>query len=221
MQVDVAVLAATTATPGGGGVREPPRGPLYRFNVINLEMPPSRARRRRSDAGGPLPAQVRRREREELLRVQRRSARRLAGYAGPGTCASSRTWSSVPPSWPAARIHGDLPPQLAAGRARGGIQIPGSTLDEIERYTITKTMELTGGSTSRRPEILSISVRNPVQAPRVRDAPKSARPSNQRGRRVAMATPVKHVLVGVETAATGPVARRGSPATLPALSRRS
>jgi DNA-binding NtrC family response regulator len=32
-------------------------------------------------------------------------------------------------------------------------------MDEIERYAITKTLEMTGGSTSRAAEILGISVR--------------------------------------------------------------
>ncbi len=37
--------------------------------------------------------------------------------------------------------------------------IPGSALDEIERYAILKTLESTGGSTSKAAEILGISVR--------------------------------------------------------------
>jgi DNA-binding NtrC family response regulator len=39
------------------------------------------------------------------------------------------------------------------------IQIPGSTLDAIERYAITRTLEATSGSTSRAAEILGISIR--------------------------------------------------------------
>jgi two-component system NtrC family response regulator/two-component system response regulator HydG len=54
---------------------------------------------------------------------------------------------------------GDLPPSLVPPKDKGGIQIPGSTLDAVERYTITKTLEATGGSTSRAAEILGISVR--------------------------------------------------------------
>jgi DNA-binding NtrC family response regulator len=37
--------------------------------------------------------------------------------------------------------------------------IPGSSLEEIERYAIIKTLEATGGSTSKAAEILGISVR--------------------------------------------------------------
>ncbi len=47
-----------------------------------------------------------------------------------------------------------MPPKETAG-----IQIPGSTLEEIERYAITKTLESTGGSTSRAADILKISIR--------------------------------------------------------------
>jgi two-component system response regulator HydG len=37
--------------------------------------------------------------------------------------------------------------------------IPGSSLEEIERYAILKTLEATAGSTSKAAEILGISVR--------------------------------------------------------------
>jgi two-component system, NtrC family, response regulator HydG len=53
----------------------------------------------------------------------------------------------------------DLPPNLVPARAKDGIQIPGATMDAVERYTITKTLESTGGSTTRAAEILGISVR--------------------------------------------------------------
>ena len=72
---------------------------------------------------------------------------------------------------------GDLPPQLAAVKAREGLQIPGATMDEIERYAITKTLESTGGSTSRAAEILNVSVRKiQYKLHEYESAPKSARP---------------------------------------------
>ena len=37
--------------------------------------------------------------------------------------------------------------------------VPGSTLGDIEKYTILETLKSTGGSTSRAAEILGISVR--------------------------------------------------------------
>ena len=72
----------------------------------------------------------------------------------------------------------DLPPQLATAKPREGLQIPGATMDEIERYAITKTLESTGGSTSRAAEILNISVRKiQYKLHEFESAPKSARPS--------------------------------------------
>ena len=61
-------------------------------------------------------------------------------------------------------------------KARAGLQIPGATMDEIERYAIMKTLEATGGSTSRAAEILSISVRKiQYKLHEYESAPKSAR----------------------------------------------
>lgn len=41
----------------------------------------------------------------------------------------------------------------------GPLRIPGSTMAEIERYAIVKTLEAAGGSTSKAAELLDISVR--------------------------------------------------------------
>ena len=41
----------------------------------------------------------------------------------------------------------ELPPNVVPAKGRAGLQIPGATMDEIERYAITKTLESTGGST--------------------------------------------------------------------------
>lgn len=54
-----------------------------------------------------------------------------------------------------------LPSTLSKGGSSfgEGIHIPGSSLEELERYAILKTYEVTGGSTSETAEILGISVR--------------------------------------------------------------
>ena len=73
-----------------------------------------------------------------------------AGGAAASTCRRARSWA--------------------------GCTIPGATLDEIERYAITKTLESTGGSTSRAAEILNISVRKiQYKLHEYESAPKSAR----------------------------------------------
>ncbi|HEY8086830.1 MAG TPA: helix-turn-helix domain-containing protein, partial [Polyangiaceae bacterium] len=42
---------------------------------------------------------------------------------------------------------------------RGGVRIPGSTLDEIERHAILTTLEACGGRTTQAAQMLDISVR--------------------------------------------------------------
>jgi two-component system response regulator HydG len=70
----------------------------------------------------------------------------------------------------------NLPAQFAPAKGRPGLQIPGATMDEIERYAITKTLEATGGSTSEAGKILNISVRKiQYKLHEYESAPKSAR----------------------------------------------
>ena len=47
----------------------------------------------------------------------------------------------------------------AAVAGPGAPQIPGSALADIEKYVILKTLESTGGSTSKAAKVLGISVR--------------------------------------------------------------
>ena len=54
---------------------------------------------------------------------------------------------------------GDLPFEVAGAGKGGGIQIPGSTMGDIERYAIESTLDAVGGSTARAAEMLDISVR--------------------------------------------------------------
>jgi DNA-binding NtrC family response regulator len=52
--------------------------------------------------------------------------------------------------------------------------IPGSTLDELERFAILRTLEVTGGSTSKAAQILGVSVRKiQYKLHQYRKAPKS------------------------------------------------
>jgi two-component system NtrC family response regulator/two-component system response regulator HydG len=54
----------------------------------------------------------------------------------------------------------ELPPDLRLSQAKDGVQIPGWTMDQLERYAILETLKAAGGSTSRAARILGISVRN-------------------------------------------------------------
>src|SRR5439155_25740598 len=53
-----------------------------------------------------------------------------------------------------------LPQSIAPkSELQGTPQIPGSSIDEIERYAILKTLEMCGGSTSKAAAVLGISSR--------------------------------------------------------------
>jgi DNA-binding NtrC family response regulator len=52
-----------------------------------------------------------------------------------------------------------LPTGVGAAATRGGVRIPGSTLDEIERHAILTTLEACGGRTTQAAQMLDISVR--------------------------------------------------------------
>ena len=180
ISVDVRLLAATNRNlqqmVADGKFRE---DLFYRLNVITLEMPPLRARL--SDV--PLLASffLRKYAAENAKDVRGFSADALdllAGYAWPGNVRELENVveRAVVLAQSAEVTPAELPVHLAAGKARAGLQIPGATMDEIERYAITKTLEATGGSTSRAAEMLNISVRKiQYKLHEYESAPKSAR----------------------------------------------
>jgi DNA-binding NtrC family response regulator len=164
LRVDVRVIAATNrdlrAMVEQGRFRE---DLFYRLNVINLPLPP--LRQRPSDV---LPLAM-----HFLRRYASENGKAIKGFSD----AALHPITSH--SWPGnvrelenvieravVLCDGELiepahlPPELAAATRRAGVPpIPGSTLDELERYAILKTLESVGGSTSRAAELLGISVR--------------------------------------------------------------
>jgi len=163
ISVDVRVIAATNRDlkqmVADGKFRE---DLYYRLNVINIEMPPLRGRP--SDI--PLLAMhfLRKFATENgktITGLNDEVLERLTAYHWPGNVRELENIierATVLSPGPLLTAD-DLPPSLVPPKDKGGIQIPGSTLDAVERYTITKTLEATGGSTSRAAEILGISVR--------------------------------------------------------------
>jgi DNA-binding NtrC family response regulator len=163
VRVDVRIIAATNRDLQSEVARGRFREDLYyRLNVINLEMPA--LRERASDI--PLLAMhfLRRFAGDNAKTItgfSDEALARLTAYRWPGNvrelenvveravvlCTAERIGAS------------ELPPHLGPAATPSGIQIPGSTLDEIERYAITKALEATGGSTSKAAELLGISVR--------------------------------------------------------------
>jgi two-component system response regulator HydG len=180
VSVDVRVIAATnrnlTEMVAQGKFRE---DLFYRLNVINLEMPALRSRP--SDV--PLLAAhfLRKYAAENGKPIDGFSAEaleRLGGYGWPGNVRELENVieRAVVMSQGGQITAANLPLHLVPAKERAGIQIPGATMDEIERYAITKTLEQTGGSTSRAAEILNLSVRKiQYKLHEYESAPKSAR----------------------------------------------
>jgi two-component system response regulator HydG len=182
ISVDVRVIAATNRDlqrmVAEGTFRE---DLFYRLNVINLEMPALRARP--SDV--PLLAAhfLRKYSAENGKQVDGFSddaLERLSAYGWPGNVRELENVveRAVVMAQGATIGIGDLPQHLVPAKARGAVQIPGATMDEIERYAITRTLEATGGSTSRAADILRMSVRKiQYKLHEYESAPKSSRPS--------------------------------------------
>ena len=181
ISVDVRVIAATNRNlpqmVSEGKFRE---DLLYRLNVINLEMPALRTRP--SDIpllGAHFLRQYAAENGKELRGFTAEALDRLASYSWPGNVRELENVieRAVVLAGSGEITVADLPPQLAHAQVREGLQIPGATMDQIERYAITRTLESTGGSTSRAAEILNISVRKiQYKLQEYENAPKSARP---------------------------------------------
>jgi DNA-binding NtrC family response regulator len=178
LRVDVRVIAATNRDLKEEVARGRFREDLYyRLNVINLEMPSLRSRS--SDI--PLLAThfLRKYATENgrsLEGFTDDALARLSAYRWPGNVRELENIIeravvlSPGPKVSAA----DLPSHLVPSDAGAGIRIPGSTMDEIERYAITRTLESTGGSTSKAADLLGISVRKiQYKLHEYNDAPKS------------------------------------------------
>ncbi len=166
VKVDVRVVAATNrdlaTAVKEGKFRE---DLFYRLNVVSIEMPPLRARP--SDV--PLLAmkflQKYSAENEKKIDGFAQDAlSMLSQYAWPGNVRELE--NAIERAVVVCRGSeigiADLAPQITAnaGRSVDGMpQIPGSSLAELERYAILRTLEHTGGSTSRAAEMLGISAR--------------------------------------------------------------
>jgi DNA-binding NtrC family response regulator len=164
LHVDVRIIAATNrdlaALIAEGRFRE---DLFYRLNVVSLEIPPLR------DRASDIPALAM----FFLSRYAEENGKRIEGfddealgaleaYRWPGNvrelenvieravvlCDDGRI----------TRRH--LPANVAPkGEPDGPPRIPGSSIDDIERFAILKTLEMCGGSTSKAAAVLGISSR--------------------------------------------------------------
>ena len=161
--VDVRLIAATnrdlTAQVEAGKFRE---DLFYRLNVVHLEMPPLRGRG------------------NDVLTLAAHFLRKFAGENDKTirTFSDPATAKLLVHRWPGnvrelenaveravvlaqgERIEvEDLPVEVSGAGKAMGVQIPGSTMAEIERHAIESTLEAVGGSTARAAEMLDLSVR--------------------------------------------------------------
>lgn len=184
LKVDVRLVAATNRDlkkmVDEGTFRE---DLYYRLNVINLRLPP--LRERADDIAALAMHFLQRYAKEDGKDVQRlddETLRILRAYRWPGNVRElenviERAVVLVDgPSVLPRHLPGEL--ITAAEDEQGVPRIPGSTLVDIERHAILKTLEMVGGSTTRAAQILGISVRK-IQY-RLHDyaeAPKGAAPA--------------------------------------------
>jgi DNA-binding NtrC family response regulator len=164
LKVDVRVLAATNrdlvAEIRRGAFRE---DLYYRLNVVTLQLPP--LRERRGDIA-PLASFFLRRYAVEngkaIDTIDSAALEAMLAYDWPGNvrelenvveravvlCDSSRI----------EKMH--LPPTVVPSDRRDAAPaVPGSTIADLERYAILKTLEACGGSTSKAATVLGISPR--------------------------------------------------------------
>jgi len=166
IKVDVRVIAATNRDLGKevkeGRFRE---DLYYRLNVVSIETPPLRVR----PTDIPLLAlrfmyKYAEENGKKVERFSDAALSQLMQYRWPGNVRELENaieravvvckHDEIRPQ--------DLAPHIVKSEARtvdGVPAIPGATLSDLERYAILKTLEHTGGSTSRAAEMLGISPR--------------------------------------------------------------
>jgi DNA-binding NtrC family response regulator len=136
----------------------------YRLNVVSVEMPPLRGRP--SDI--PLLAShfLRKYSAENGKTIEGftdDALAKLANYSWPGNVRELENAverAVVVCKKPRIGVEDFIASIASANKRPDGMpEIPGSKMEDIERYAILKTLEMTGGSTSRAAEILGISPR--------------------------------------------------------------
>jgi two-component system response regulator HydG len=162
VSIDVRLIAATNkdlvAEVASGNFRE---DLYYRLNVVQVEMPPLRLR------GADILVLAEHFLGKFALENHKRidgftaEARlKLLGFRWPGNVrALENSIERAVVLAESSLIGEDDLPFEATPDGLGTLRIPGSTMAEIERYAITKTLEATDGSTTKAADILDISIR--------------------------------------------------------------
>ncbi|MBL4637671.1 MAG: sigma-54-dependent Fis family transcriptional regulator [Kofleriaceae bacterium] len=178
IKVDVRVIAATNRNLKEevdlGNFRE---DLFYRLNVIGIVVPPLRDRR---DDILPLADHFltlsSKENSKNITGMSQDCANTLRTYNWPGNVREleNAVERAVVMCRSAQLQAGDLPSSIVPPDVSGAPVIPGSTIEDIERYAILQTLEATSGSTSKAAKILGISVRKiQYKLHHYQDAPKS------------------------------------------------
>jgi DNA-binding NtrC family response regulator len=164
LKVDVRVIAATNrdllAETKKGGFRE---DLFYRLNVVAVELPP--LRERRGDIAALASFFLRRYAAENgktIDTIADDALRALLEYGWPGNVRELENVierAVVLCDGPRIETR-HLPAGVVPAQEKGGVPpVPGSTIAELERYAILKTLEACGGSTSKAATVLGVSPR--------------------------------------------------------------
>ncbi|MGH7285862.1 MAG: sigma-54 interaction domain-containing protein, partial [Polyangiaceae bacterium] len=164
LKVDVRVIAATNKKLDqeikSGRFRE---DLFYRLNVVAIELPPLRDRK--ADVPALASFFLRRYSAEngrQLEEISPDALAKLTSYAWPGNVRElENVIERAVVLCDGPRIEAKhLPATLVPEEERGGPPpIPGSTIADLEKYAILKTLEQCGGSTSKAAMVLGISTR--------------------------------------------------------------
>jgi two-component system response regulator HydG len=162
LRVDVRIIAATNrdlaAEAAAGKFRE---DLYYRLNVVNIEMPPLRARP--SDLLPLATHFLQRFATENGKKIENFSddaVERITQYRWPGNVRElENVIERAVVLCDGPRLTAKHLPAGVGAVPRGGLRIPGSTMSEIERHAILTTLEACGGRTTQAAQMLDISVR--------------------------------------------------------------
>jgi DNA-binding NtrC family response regulator len=164
LRVDVRVIAATNrdlnAEIKKGAFRE---DLFYRLNVVAVELPP--LRERRADIPALATFFLRRYAAENGKSIETfadDALETLLEYGWPGNVRElENVVERAVVLCDGSRIERrQLPPSVVPSAERDGVPpIPGSTIADLERYAILKTLEACGGSTSKAATVLGVSPR--------------------------------------------------------------
>ncbi len=165
ISVDVRIIAATNRDleqeVRDGKFRE---DLYYRLNVIHINTPPLRVRRGDiAPLASHFVARYARQNNKHIEEIGPQVVQALSQYDWPGNVRELENTierAVVLANGPRIEMS-HLPDNFGETTfsPNSEIRIPGSTLEDIERYAILKTYEAAGGSTSETADVLDISVR--------------------------------------------------------------